>query len=306
MNYEKLFDSLGTSVRGKILAATIIGASAGLAAARKVTGNGQVGWWWAAGGGAAVGLVAGLILGVAEVRSKRIAAGTSKPLSIKGQLAVVAGTIAALFAVCLVIVFGPSFQLGSTTPRLRPEFEMQEAGAPEDERPHLPDRNATPELAQGEPAIQKQAVLPIDPALVAASDKPPPLSSDPKIATVPAPNLPLLPPPSTPTTPMVEDKPLAKPAPPLPVQPAFTATMQSVAGKWKLNKTLTATLLADGSLKTNYPAIRNGKWTLSDGGTVTIHTSKGVAVYTFKLDAKGTAGSGNWKDGSKASPVKTD
>lgn len=321
MKYEKLFDSLSATVWGKILAATVIGALAGLGEARKVSASGELNRWWIAGGGAAIGLVAGLLLGWAEIRRKRIAAGISKPLSGKARVAVVAGAMIAFFAVCLVIVYGPSYQFGSKTPRVRPEYVMSEtelpAGQPPRSDPARPATGVAPP-AEATAVTPAMPVIPppvIPPPVAESADQQPPPTTEPDVAISPPAKLPanpapLMPPTTTrpaaaPPQPPVPNPP-AKPAALPAVKPVVAATMQSVAGKWKLNKTLTTTLLADGTLKTNYPAIRDGKWTLTDGETVTIYTSKGVAVYIFKLDEKGTAGVGKWKDGSKANPTKVD
>jgi hypothetical protein len=106
MKYERLFESFGPSVWGKIAAATVIGAVAFVGIARKVEGAfDQIGWLPIAAAGAAIGCFAGVLLGIAEVRGKRIEAGTAKPMSGKGVALMIVGGIALFFVVCLWIVF---------------------------------------------------------------------------------------------------------------------------------------------------------------------------------------------------------
>jgi len=304
MKYERLFESFGPSVWGKIVAGTIIGALCALGTARKVEGSASLGWGWIAAAGAVVGLVAGLLLGLAEIRGKRIAAGTSKPLSAKGQVLVFSSVIAAVFLICLAIVFGPS--LSMPTSRLKWEPEVAIADPPESLPSDLPGTSTPNPSTQHEPSAPPAALPPAEPATPAAVIEPvkkPTPTPQPATAITRPPTPPATVPPGEDSTkPAVQGALAASP----PAKPAVPATVQTVSGRWKLNKTLTARLLPDGTLTTNYPAIRGGKWTLTNGETVTIFTAKGVAVYTFKLNATGTAGTGNWKDGSKANPTRMD
>lgn len=78
---QQIFESLGPSALGQASAAVVIGALSGLVAGIEHFTDNAIAVGICAAGGAGLGLVAALVLLVADYHRRRVAAGTSKPLS---------------------------------------------------------------------------------------------------------------------------------------------------------------------------------------------------------------------------------
>src|SRR4051812_39081659 len=103
--YQTAFDAFGTSIRGRIAGATAVGVLFGVAFALEMRAEGLE-WVWSILTGAAVFFGFGCLLGLMDVRRKRIAAGKAKAMPIWAILLAWLGGIV-LFVVAIVAVYFP-------------------------------------------------------------------------------------------------------------------------------------------------------------------------------------------------------